>query len=127
MHEISIAQSVIEEVLVQLDDAVGAPRVTCVTLRVGVMSGVVPEALAFAFEAAARDTPLAGARLDVEEVGLVVWCPRCQAGRPLPGPQRLRCPSCGESTPRVLRGRELELVSIEVLDAAATAATAADP
>jgi hydrogenase nickel incorporation protein HypA/HybF len=87
-------------------------------LRVGVMSGVVPDALRFAFDAVTPDTPLRGARLDIEEVGLVVWCPACEAERPLPGPQRLRCPACGTPTPRVLRGRELVLVAIEVTDAA---------
>ena len=121
MHEISIAQSVVDEVLVQLDDGSDTPRVLCVTLRVGVMSGVVPVALRFAFDAVTKNTPLDGARLDIELVNLVVWCDGCGVERALPGPQRLRCPACGEPTPRVLRGRELELVSIEVVDAAATA------
>jgi hydrogenase nickel incorporation protein HypA/HybF len=123
MHEISIAQSLVDEVLVQLDDGNdGAPsHVVRVTLRVGVMSGVVPEALRFAFGAVTHGTPLDGARLEIDVVGLVAWCDGCGAERALAGPQRLRCPTCAAPTPRVLRGRELELVSIEVVDGAATA------
>jgi len=123
MHEISIAQSLVDEVVARLDDDDAGPsRVTSLTLRIGVMSGVVPEALRFAFDAAMRRTPLDGARLEIEAVPLVVWCPACGGERELVGPQRLRCPACAAPTPRIVRGRELELVSIEVVDAAAATA-----
>jgi hydrogenase nickel incorporation protein HypA/HybF len=66
MHELSIALSLVEAVceeLPRLGDRVSIRRVR---VRVGPLSGVVPEALAFAFEVAADDSPIAGARLEIE-------------------------------------------------------------
>jgi hydrogenase nickel incorporation protein HypA/HybF len=130
VHEISVVQSLIDEVAVAAGTGSGGEpwRVTAVRVRVGVMSGVVPEALRFAFDAAAPGTVLAGARLRIESVNLAVWCDACGTEREPASTQRLRCPACGARTPRVVRGRELELASIEVVDAAVSGAAAAtDP
>lgn len=43
-------------------------EVRALHLRLGEFSGVDADALGFAFEVAARDTPLAGARLEVKSV-----------------------------------------------------------
>jgi hydrogenase nickel incorporation protein HypA/HybF len=116
MHELSVATRIVELIAEQLDGGPGAVRVTRVRVRIGPLSGVVPEALVFAFDAATAGTMLAGAALDVEAVPLVAHCPACDADRELPGPQRLRCPACGGATPDVVSGRELDVVSVEVED-----------
>ncbi len=67
MHELSIAMSLIDAVceeLPRLGDRVSVRRVI---VRVGPLSGVACDALAFAFEVAADDSPIAGARLEIEE------------------------------------------------------------
>jgi hydrogenase nickel incorporation protein HypA/HybF len=66
MHELSIAVSLVEAVCDELPTLGPDVAVRAVRLRVGPLSGVVPEALTFAFDIAAADTPLAGARLDIE-------------------------------------------------------------
>lgn len=115
MHEMSVAMSIVESV----SDAVlsGEPRqtVSAVYVRVGAMSGVIPEALAFAWDAATGGTRLDGSRLEIEAVPTAVYCPQCQADRELPG-QRLRCPVCHTRTPQVVRGRELDILSVEIHD-----------
>jgi hydrogenase nickel incorporation protein HypA/HybF len=121
MHELSIARSLIEVATEQLGPAESkteAGYVSAVKVRIGVLSGVVPEALRTAFEMAAVGTDLDGASLEIEQVDLAVWCPDCAAERVLPDTRRLSCPACNAPTPRIVRGRELELVSIEVADAA---------
>ncbi len=68
MHELSIAISLVDAVcdeLPRLGDRVSVRRVL---VRIGPLSGVVPDALQFAFDVAAEGTPIAGAYLDVEEV-----------------------------------------------------------
>lgn len=45
----------------------GNVRITSVRIRVGALSGVVPDALAFAFDVAADHSPISGARLDIED------------------------------------------------------------
>lgn len=59
-------------------------------------------------------TPLEGSRLVIEEVPVVVFCPHCEVERPLDSLQSFCCPECGTPTPRVERGRELELVALEI-------------
>ena len=54
-----------------------------VHLRLGALAGVVPEALLASYEMACAETPLEGSRLVIEEVPVVVFCPRCEAQRPL--------------------------------------------
>jgi Zn finger protein HypA/HybF involved in hydrogenase expression len=50
-----------------------------VKLRIGRLSGVVPEALQFAFDALKTDSPAAEAELEIEAVPAVCWCPGCAA------------------------------------------------
>lgn len=115
MHELSIAHSLIE-IADQAAQEAGANRVTTVYLRLGVLSGVVKEALLFAFELAAQDTRLADAHLVIEEVPLVVFCPQCQQNVALPTLQRFRCPHCDTPTATVVQGKEVELVSLELIE-----------
>ena len=79
------------------------------------MSGVVKESLLFCFDVAAEGTLLKGARLEIEDIPIVVFCPTCQEEVTLPGTQRFRCPNCDTPTPRIVQGREMQLTSIEVL------------
>lgn len=118
MHELSIATSIVETVGViaaEQQATVGA-----VAVRVGALSGVVPDALRFAWDVATRGTAMDGATLNIDEVAAAVWCPSCQAEQAIPG-GRLRCPVCGTATPRVVRGRELEILSLEINDDIASA------
>ena len=115
MHELSVAQQLVELVSAELgDDFVS--QVRSVRLRLGPLSGVVTPALLFAYDAATEGTPLAGSVREIEEVAPAVFCPRCDAERELPGIQRLRCPVCRSPEARVVRGRELEVLSVEVSD-----------
>ena len=64
MHELAIAESLVDRVI---ERTVGR-RVVAVTVRIGDAAGVVADALAFSFDVVTVDTPIAGARLVVEEV-----------------------------------------------------------
>jgi hydrogenase nickel incorporation protein HypA/HybF len=120
VHELSVAQAIVES-LGRHEALAGGARVLAVTVRVGALSGVVPAALRFAWGPATAGTFAAGSRLDLEEVPLAVWCPACQAERELPAFPRLACPLCGAPTPEVVRGRELEILSMEIEDSRAAA------
>ena len=113
MHELSIAMSIVE---FAEEEAVrrGSPRVTAVHLRLGTFSGVVKDALLSSYEMACADTRLAGSRLIIEEVPLVVYCSRCEARRPVDPNQWFSCPECGTPTPEIVRGKELEVMALEL-------------
>jgi hydrogenase nickel incorporation protein HypA/HybF len=112
MHELSIAMSLVD--LAQEEAGRHEGRVCALHLRIGALAGVVPEALLASYEMACFETPLEGSRLVIEEVPVVVFCPQCEADRPLESVQAFCCPECGTPTPRVERGRELELVAMEI-------------
>ncbi len=115
MHELSIAYSLVE-IAEQAATSIGIRRVEVVHLRLGVLAGVVQEALLFGYEIAARGTVLEGSRLAIQELPVVVHCPRCRADRPLSSIQDFRCPVCGEPTGQIVQGQELEIVSLEYVD-----------
>ena len=89
-------------------------RVCALHLRIGALSGVVPEALLASYEMASAQTPLEGSRLIIEDVPVVVYCPQCRAERELDSVQFFCCAECGTPTGQVERGRELELVAMEI-------------
>ena len=112
MHELSIAMSLVEMSCEELAQTEG--RVESLHVRVGRLSGVVPGALASAFELAAEGTPIEGAGIVIEEAPVRVSCPSCGEERPIEDVSSFRCPACGAPATEVVGGRELELVSLEI-------------
>jgi hydrogenase nickel incorporation protein HypA/HybF len=113
MHELSIALSILE-VAEEHAERHGGGRVDAIHLRLGPLAGVVKQALLGAFEMARAESRLAESRLILEEVLLSVYCPACAAERSPVSAQQLCCSVCGTATPEVLRGRELEVVALEI-------------
>ena len=113
MHELSIMQSALSQALEEAQRA-GASRVEEIRLRIGVLSGVVPEALKFAFETLAEGTPAEHAALTIESVPARFWCSACR--REFES-ERLfaECPDCHAASNELRAGRELELASLEVV------------
>ena len=92
-------------------------RIAAVYMQLGALSGVVKDALEFSWQIACEGTPLAGARLEVEEIPVSVWCDACNAQRELAGPFEMVCPACGAVVMEIRRGRELEVKALEIEDA----------
>lgn len=113
MHELSIATSLISAAD-EAARAAGAVRVERLHLRLGALSGVVREALEFAYEFAAEGTLLEGSELVVEELPVVVFCSNCEAERELEAITRFRCPVCDTPTGDVRQGREIEISHLDV-------------
>jgi hydrogenase nickel incorporation protein HypA/HybF len=112
MHELSIAMSIVE--LAEEEAAERGVEIVAVHLKLGPLSGVVQSALLSAYEMACERTALAGSQLIVEEVPIVVCCPKCQAERTLPSLQDFSCPECRTPVSEVLQGRELLVTALEV-------------
>ncbi|CAM5559508.1 hydrogenase maturation nickel metallochaperone HypA [Streptomyces aurantiogriseus] len=112
MHELSIATAIVEQAG-ELARADGTDAVSAVTVRVGELAGVVPEALDFAFEVAREGTALATARLVVERVPARAWCEPCAEEFPVGMPPFFWCPDCDRPAPTLRSGRELQIVGVE--------------
>jgi hydrogenase nickel incorporation protein HypA/HybF len=106
MHELAITQSVVEAVT----ERTGTTPVAGVRLRVGRLSGVVPDAMRFCFELVTAGTPLEGAVLEFERPDGRGHCRTCGAELVLPD-LILLC-DCGSADVEVLAGRELAVASV---------------
>ena len=110
MHELSIADALVDQVCHQAK-AVGASGVAKIHIRMGVLSGIA-RSLQFCFPSVARGTLCENAVLYIEEVSLTVMCSFCDDVKTPAALYNFRCPDCGRPTPKVLTGREMQLVSL---------------
>lgn len=114
MHELSIAQALVEQVEgVRL--ANGGAQVVSVELRIGTWRLVVHESLDLYYRTLTRGTALEGSRLEIETVQAQGRCPRCEEVFAVEAPL-IVCPVCGGVGGDLLAGQELDLISVELED-----------
>lgn len=85
-----------------------------VHLRLGPLSGVVKEALLFSYDLACEGTSLEGSKLVIEDIPVLINCPKCGAERAPISLQHLQCIECGTAAAGVLHGAELEVSGLEL-------------
>lgn len=112
MHELSIIAGLFETLLDQAR-AHNAREITRVRLKVGLLSGIVPELLESAFDMYKKGTLAEKAGLDIDIVPLLVRCRTCGAES-----RRedfcLACPACTSADLQVVQGTEIFLEKIEL-------------
>lgn len=113
MHELSIAESIVDAVTESAAAYPGA-RIMEVRLRVGALASVVEDSLQFCWGIVTEGTELAGSKLVVRVLPVVMHCAACGADSELEGVQSFRCPRCGELAASLRQGREIEIESIEL-------------
>jgi hydrogenase nickel incorporation protein HypA/HybF len=91
----------------------GAQRIHRIKLRIGALSGVVPEALEFAFDVVTQGSMAEGAALEIERVPAACYCPACDLEFE-PDSSFYECPRCKSLDVKVRRGRELDVAWLEV-------------
>lgn len=111
MHELSITQGIIEI----SEQHAGGRRVRGLVVEIGELSGVVPEAVEFAFEACSQGTLLEGARLNIVRIPGRGHCRTCTVDVPLTSLYDA-CPTCGEYGLTAVSGEEMRVREIEVDD-----------
>lgn len=105
MHELSIATSMVELIERELKGR-GLTKVSEVKVVVGELSNVVPEALEFCWEVAARGTPAEGSKLVIETRPITARCKACSHDFPVQDYSFL-CPRCGSGETEQTGGSEL--------------------
>jgi len=111
MHEASLAAGVLR--IVSEAAAGKEERVVRVTVSVGELAGVMPEALVFAFDALKKNTPLAGASLSLEKEPVSARCEDCGTEY-FPRAFPYLCPSCGSNAFRIVRGEDVFVKKMEL-------------
>lgn len=112
MHEVSIMQSALEAAE-RHARAQGATRIHRIVLKIGAASGVVPDALEFAFAPVTKGTMADGATLEIIPVPVVCHCDVCDSDF-VPDDFPHACPTCGRISLDVRQGMEMELASLEI-------------
>jgi hydrogenase nickel incorporation protein HypA/HybF len=112
MHEIGIAYSILEATRSEMAFHSTA-RPLEITVRIGQLAAVDPEALEFCFDALKRDTEFASLSLKIEVSPRKHRCPACGAEF-IVADYDFRCNRCGEEKTDFISGDQLELVSLEM-------------
>jgi len=112
MHELSIAQALVEQVE-EIVKREGAAGVESVKVSVGGLSGVEPDALDLAFPVATEGTLADGATLVIEKIPAVLTCRSCKQVSH-PELAFMICEQCGSTDVELKGGRELLLTAVEL-------------
>ena len=108
MHELGITRNIVAVV----GEAANGRRVRRVMLEIGKLSGVVPDALAFCFDAVTRGTPLEGAALEIREIDGRARCIACNAE--FATLDFFAVCACGSRRVAYVAGEELNIKAMEV-------------
>lgn len=111
MHETALTGNLIDVALNALSKQ-KIKRVNCITVSVGVLAGVLPAAMEFAFEAMTAGTILEGSELVLETSPAVMRCSECSyeyESSSFP----YTCPVCGSTRFSIVRGEEVFIKTID--------------
>ena len=76
MHELAITEGIINAAIPEAEKH-GAKRILEIRLKIGELSGVLPECIQFYFDIASRGTIAENAKLVVEKVPVTIRCLDC--------------------------------------------------
>jgi len=113
MHEVTVCDSLLD-LVEETARKHGAKQVISVRVRIGEISGVVPELLLHAFEVLAPERQLTRkASLVMDRVKPLARCEAC--GKDFePTDYIFICPACGSGKTKLIAGDELSLDRIEM-------------
>ncbi len=112
MHELSLTQSIVD-IAIEHAERESASRILSITLEIGAFSGVIPEAVEFAFDVCSKDTLAEGARLDIKRVPGLGRCMECHQQVELEY-LTYTCPLCESLALETLQGKEMKIIELEI-------------
>ncbi len=112
MHELSIAQNIVELVTEEVAKK-NALKVSSVLLEVGELAGIELDALDFAWEPATQNTLLDHSELKIEPVKGKAHCRSCHHDFNMTDLFDI-CPFCQSFDNEIVEGKELKIKSIDI-------------
>jgi len=110
VHELSLCRSIYGIV----DRGREQREVQVVHLQVGQLRQVVPETLEYCWGLVTDATPLAGSRLDIDHVPVVLDCRACSARTTVAHTLVLTCGKCGSGDIALHSGEEFMVTSVDL-------------
>ena len=112
LHELSLTQSLLE-IAEEHARRENATAITSITMEIGALSGVVPEAIEFAFEVCTEGTLAEGASLKINHIPALGRCQKC--GQESKMESLLDgCSACDSYALDILKGQEMALIEMEI-------------
>ena len=115
MHEMGIAEKIVEIALASVPEDVKNPKIAKMNLSIGKFASVVEDSLRFCFAIIVKDTPLENTELIIKNVPVLVKCKKCSHEWEVDNPI-FKCPECKGTDLDMLSGREIDIDSIELAD-----------
>jgi hydrogenase nickel incorporation protein HypA/HybF len=114
MHELSIANSILNFVLEE-QKSKNLPRVNAIGLRIGTLSGILPDALEFSFDAIKKETQLENTKLEISEIPVTAICNKCNEIFSVTD-LLFSCPKCHSASIELNQGQEMEIAYLDIED-----------
>lgn len=111
MHELAITEGIIEAAIPAAKEA-GAKRILEIRLKVGELSGVIPECVYEYFKMLSEGTIAEGARIITEKIPAGIKCDACGYEGGIDRKRR-KCPECGSLDFKITSGMEYYVDSLE--------------
>lgn len=112
LHELGLTQNIVE-LAIRHAEREQAQRVVSITVEIGALSGVVAEAVAFAFDVCSRGTLAEGARLDIRPIQGRGQCLDCSRQAEIKTLTHV-CPHCGSLALETIQGQEMKFIEMEI-------------
>lgn len=109
MHELGITQNI---VAIVTEHARGS-QVKRVSLEIGKLTAIMPDAIRFCFDVCCQGTILEGAQLEILEIPGLARCRQCQTELSLEMPFGI-CLTCNSPDLEIIQGEELKIKELEV-------------
>lgn len=112
MHELAITEGIMDAALPAAKEA-GAKKILEIRLKIGELSGVMPECIQEYFDIISKGTIAQDAKLIVEKIPITIHCNKCGYEGIIEKKART-CPECESSDFSIIRGREYFVDNLKV-------------
>ena len=112
LHELSLTQNIVE-LAIEHADREDAKKILSITLEIGDLSGVVAEAVEFAFDVCSKGTLVEGADLKICHIAGIGRCLDCHKETEIKAFTHL-CPHCGSLALETVQGQEMKFTEMEI-------------
>lgn len=115
MHELGIMTDVLDTAL-KVAEEHGGKKVTKITLKIGLMSGIVYDYVQSFFDVISKDTIASGAKIEILEDPAVFKCRKCAETTSYDklGPEYV-CRNCGSPALHLESGYGFQIVNVGII------------
>lgn len=115
MHELPITQSIVR-IAVEEAEKHKVSKINEIRLKIGELSGLVPECIQQYFDFSSKGTAAEGAQIIITKIPVTMKCNACSYSGGMESFIENKCPVCNSSDMKMNGGNEFYIDSMEVED-----------